>query len=148
MPETRRERIIQALLGRAATITIAKGFSTDIGASTLRAVVKVDPTLLPACVVFPSVETAERIGGGEVFCTMPVTIEGVAMVGVTGNASVLSELILGDIRSAFFGSSITDLIDELSYVSGGSSSYASKDAVTVTVKILVRYYSKISDPFY
>jgi hypothetical protein len=146
MPNTRRERIIIAVVERAGTITQANGYNTDIGRNTLRATTKVDPTLLPACVIFPLVETSEKIGSGDYLCTMPVKIEAVALVG-TDNPSVVSELILGDIRKALTGSPITPLIEETLYASGGTNDYSRKDTVAVTTLFTIKYFSKITDPY-
>ena len=146
MSETRRERIIQAVAWRAATITTANGFNTNIGLNTLRAATKVDPTLLPACVIFPLVESSEKIGCGEYLCTMPVKIEAIALVG-TDNPSVVPELILGDIRKAMTGSPISPLIEEILYASGGTNDYSRKDTVAVTTLFTIKYFSKITDPY-
>ena len=146
MSDTRRERIIQAIGERAATITTANGFNTDIGLNTFRAISKVDPTLLPACVIFPLVETSEKIGGGDYLCSMPVKIEAIALVG-TDNPSVVSELILGDIRKALTGSPISPLIEEILYASGGTNDYSRKDTVVVTSQFTIKYFSKITDPY-
>ena len=146
MSDTRRERIIQAIGERAATITTANGFNTDIGLNTFRAISKVDPTLLPACVIFPLVETSEKMGGGDYLCSMPVKIDAIALVGAD-NPSVLSELMLGDIRKALTGSAITPLIEEILYASGGTNDYSRKDTVVVTAQFTIKYYSKINDPY-
>ena len=146
MSDTRRERIIQAVVARAATIAIDDGFNTDIGLNVFRAISKVDPTLLPACVIFPLVETSEKIGGGDYLCSMPVKIEAIALVG-TDNPSIVSELILGDIRKAMTGSAITPLIEEILYASGGTNDYSRKDTVVVTAQLTIKYFSKITDPY-
>ena len=109
MSDTKRELIIQACLVRAATITTANGYNTDIGLNTFRAISKIDPSRLPACVIYPLSETAERIGGGEYLCTMPLRAEAVALTGIT-NPSVLAEQMLGDMREAFLGARITPLL--------------------------------------
>ena len=147
MSDTRRERIIQAVMERAAAITTANGFNTDIGLNTLRAATKVDPTLLPACVIFPHVETSEKIGGGEYLCTMPVKIEAIVLVG-SENLSVMSERILGDIRKAFTGSPITPLIEEIHYASGGTNDYSRKETMSITAQFTIKYFSKINDPYF
>jgi len=147
MLDTRRELIIQAIIERAGTIAIDGGFNTDIGLSVFRAITKVDPTLLPACVVFPLVETSEKIGGGEYLCSMPVKIEAITLVG-SDNPSVLSELMLGDIRYAMTESSISSLIEEVVYTSGGTNDYSRKDTVSVTAQFMIKYYSKINDPYF
>ena len=123
MSDTKRELIIQACLARAATITTANGYNTDMGLNIFRAISKIDPSRLPACVIYPLTETAERIGGGEYLCTMPLRAEAVALTGIT-NPSVLAEQMLGDMRQAFMGTTITTLIEEIDYTSGGTNDYS------------------------
>lgn len=146
MSETKRERIIQACLARAATITTANGYNTDIGLNIFRAISKIDPSRLPACVIYPLTETVERIGGGEYLCTMPLRAEAVALTGIT-NPSVLAEEILGDMRKAFLGARITPLIEEIHYASGGTNDYSHKDTVSVTANFTIKYFSKINNPY-
>jgi hypothetical protein len=146
MSDSKRELIIQACLSRAACITADNGYNTDIGQNTFRAITKIDPSRLPACVIYPLTETAERIGGGEYLCSMPLRAEAVAMTGIV-NPSVLAEQILGDLREAFLGSKITALIEEIHYASGGTNDYASKDTVSVTANYTIKYFSKINDPY-
>jgi hypothetical protein len=97
-------------------------------------------------VIFPLVETSEKIGGGDYLCSMPVKFEAIALVGAD-NPSVLSELMLGDIRKALTGSAITPLIEEILYASGGTNDYSRKDTVVVTAQFTIKYYSKINDPY-
>ena len=84
---------------------------------------KIDPSRLPACIIYPFTETAERIGGGQYLCTMPLRVEAVALTGIT-NPSVLAEQMLGDLREAFMGAPITPLIEEIAYASGGTNDYS------------------------
>ena len=146
MSDTKRERIIQDCLVRAACITMINGYNTDIGLNTFRVITKIDPSRLPACVIYPLTETAERIGGGEYLCSMPLRAEAAAMTGIV-NPSVLAEQMLGDLREAFLTPKPTDLIEEIHYASGGTNDYASKDTVSVTVNYTIKYFSKINDPY-
>jgi hypothetical protein len=146
MSDTKRELIIQACLARAATITTANGYNTDIGLNIFRAISKIDPSRLPACVIYPLTETAESIGGGDYFCTMPLRAEAVALTGIT-NPSVLAEQMLGDMREAFLGARITPFIEEIHYATGGTNDYSHKDTVSVTVSFTIKYFSKINDPY-
>jgi hypothetical protein len=146
MPNTKRDLIIRSLLERAAEITIGNGYNTNIGENAYRAASKIDPNRLPSCVIFPLVETAERIGGSEYLCTMPVRVEAVSMTGII-NPSVLSEIILGDIRQAFFGSPISSLIEEISYINGGTNDYSKNDTVLVLTNFSVKYFSTITNPY-
>jgi len=147
MSETKRELIIQACMAAAAIITTANGYNTDIGLNTFRAIPKIDPSRLPACIVYPLSETAERIGGGEYLCTIPLRVEAVALTG-TINPSILAEQMLGDMRQAFLGTSITPLIEEIHYASGGTNNYTHKDTVAVTVSFTIKYFAKINHPYF
>ncbi len=146
MSDTKRELIIQACLARAATIITANGYNTDIGLNIFRAISKIDPTRLPACIVYPFSETAERVGGGEYLCTMPLRAEAVALTGIT-NPSVLAEQMLGDMRQAFMGTPITTLLEEMAYTSGGTNDYTKNDSVSVTANFTIKYFSTISSPY-
>jgi len=144
--DTKRELIIQACLVRAATITTANGYNTDMGLNAFRAIPKIDPCRLPACIVYPLSETAERIGGGEYLCSMPLRVEGVALLGII-NPSALAEQMLGDLRQAFMGTSITTLLEEIAYASGGTNDYAKNDTISVIANFTIKYFSTISDPY-
>jgi hypothetical protein len=144
--ETKRERIIQACLECAAAITTANGYNTDIGLNIFRAISKIDPSRLSACVIYPLTETAESIGGGDYLCTMPLQAEAVALTGIT-NPSVLAEQVLGDMREAFKGTKFTTLIEEIHYASGGTNDYSHKDSMSVTASFTIKYFSKINDPY-
>jgi len=146
MSDTKRELIIQACLARAATITTANGYNTDIGLNIFRAISKIDPSRLPACVIYPLTETAERIGGGEYLCTMPLRAEAVALTGIT-NPSVLAEQMLGDMRQAFMGTPITTLLEEIAYTSGSTNDYTKNDSVSVSANFTIKYFSPISTPY-
>lgn len=146
MSDTKRELIIQACLVRAAIITTANGYNTDLGLNTYRAITKVDPSRLPACIVYPFTETAERIGDGQYLCTMPLRVEAVALTGIT-NPSVLAEQILGDLREAFMREPISSLIEDIAYVSGGTNDYSKNDSVLVTANFTIKYYTTITSPY-
>jgi hypothetical protein len=77
---------------------------------------------------------------------MPVRVEAVSMTGII-NTSVLSEIILGDMRQAFFGSPISSLIEEISYINGGTNDYSKNDTVLVLVNLTVKYFSTITNPY-
>ena len=146
MSDTKRELIIQALLLRAATITLVNKYNTDMGSNVFRATAKIDPAKLPACIVYPFTETAERIGGGNYLCTMPLRVEAVAQPGIW-NPSFIAEQLLGDLRQAFMGAPITPLIEEITYASGGANDYSQNDSILVTANFTIRYFSAISSPY-
>ena len=146
MSDTKRERIIKAIETRMATITIANGYNTEIGKNVFRAIPKIDPSQLPACDIFPLTETTERIGGGNYLCTMSLNIVAIAKTE-SQNPSVLSEQILGDIRMALAGLSFSSEAEDVSYASGGTNDYSNKDTVSITVNLIIKYFSKINDPY-
>jgi hypothetical protein len=146
MSDTKRELIIQACIARAAVIITANGFISNIGAFVYRATQKIEPTMLPACIIYPFTETAERIGSGQYLCTMPLRVEAVALTGIT-NPSVLAEQMLGDLRQAFMGAPITPLIEEMAYTSGGTNDYSKNDSILITANFTVKYFSTISSPY-
>ena len=146
MSDTKRERIIKAIETRMATITIANGYNTEIGKNVFRAIPKIDPSQLPACDIFPLTETTERIGGGNYLCTMALNIVAIAKTE-SQNPSVLSEQILGDIRMALAGLSFSSDAEDVSYASGGTNDYSNKETVSVTVNFIIKYFSKINDPY-
>ena len=145
MSDTKRELIIQACLQRASIITKANGFNSDMG-SVYRAISKVDPTRLPACILYPLSETAERIGGGNYLCTMPLRVEAVAQIGIL-NPSVLAEQLLGDLWQAFADLATSSLIEDAAYISGGTNDYSKNDSILVTANFTIRYFSAISSPY-
>jgi len=144
--DTIRELIIQACFARAASISMVNGYNTDMGLNTFRAISKIDPSRLPACIVYPFTETAERVGGGEYLCTMPLRVEAVALTGVT-NPSVLAEQMLGDLREAFMLEPISSLIEDIAYVSGGTNDYSKNDSVLVTANFTIKYFTTITSPY-
>ena len=146
MSDTKRERIIKAIHTRLSTVTIANGYNTEIGKNVFRAIPKIDPSQMPACDIFPLTETTERIGGGNYLCTMALNIVAIAKTE-SQNASILSEQILGDIRMAIADLSFSSDAEDVSYTSGGTNDYSNKDTVSITVNFMIKYFSKINDPY-
>lgn len=149
MNETIREIVIQDLVARAAEITQDNGYATDIGANVFRARKSLDPSDLPAVVIFPGIEEAVHQYGG-LSCTMPVRIEGV-MLYESENPSVVSEKILGDLKMCFLGddwSRSPDYIDKIVYTRGGTDDYPEEGQVSVgaMIQIDVGYASRLDDP--
>jgi hypothetical protein len=144
--DTIRELIIQEFHGCAESITVAKGYNTDLGLNTYRAITKVDSSRLPALVIYPLTETAERVGGGEYLCTMPLRVEAIAQTGIT-NPSVLAEQMLGDLREVFMREPFSHLIEDIAYVSGGTNDYSKNDSVLVTANFTIKYFTTITSPY-
>lgn len=125
MSETIREKIIKAIVAKLADVTIENGYNTDCGEDVFRVKKPIEKEL-PAFSVWPGVETSERIHGKSRI-TMPVRIEGVVLYG-RENPSVVSELILGDIRSLMEAQAEADdptdnLSDVIEYAEGGTDDY-------------------------
>jgi len=147
--ETVRERIIQAFIARAESILTENGYNTQIGTHVFRAIKELDPSFIPACNILPlSDGTPERIGGGEYQATFSIRVEGLVRFGSL-NPSVAAELLLGDLRKAFMRSSISDLIDEINYMGGGTDEYpdAKTHFVLSVVTFSVKYFTNIYDPY-
>jgi len=159
MANTIRELIILDFISRLATITVANGYNTGIGAAVIRARKKIDPDELPATVVWPGPERAEH-QYGYLQCVMQIKVEGIVEFGAT-NPSVMAEQILGDIKKCILqpGNVIAspdtgwcrspDYIDSISYTGGGVQDYPDEGQLHVGVycEFDVGYTTKINDPY-
>lgn len=150
MSNTIREKILQQILARLAVITIANGCQTGVGTNVVRARRSIDPDELPAAVLWPRPETAEEIYG-RTRCAMPVRVEGLAAMG-SGNASVISEKILGDLVKCLVSSAWVrspEYITDIAYRGGGTETYPAEGetAVGTYADFIITYETKIGDPF-
>ena len=163
MSDTIREKIIQQIVTRLAVITTTNGYNINLGAKVERVRRSLDPSDLPACVVFPQPETAEPLHGF-MTVTMPIRIEGIAEFGAT-NPSVIAEQILGDLIKAMTSptwdrrivvtspaSPVTYLDpydDAILYKGGGTDQYPNDEDLTVGASALfdVTYTVKIGNPY-
>jgi hypothetical protein len=163
MSETIREKIIQQIVTRLAVITTTNGYNIDLGASVERVRKNLDPSDLPACVVFPQPETVEP-EYGVMKITMPVRIEGLAAFWAT-NPSVIAEQILGDLikamtdptwdRRRLVTSPASPVVylaaydDSIVYKGGGTDEYPNDEDLTVGASALfeVTYSTKIGNPY-
>ena len=155
MSDTIRERIISAIVSRLAAITIANGYNTDMGNSVFRVQHKLDPGDLPACVVWPRTEEADRNYGKQI-CVMPVRIEGLAVcISYTplDNFSVVSEKILGDMIRCICGGTLAQvtggLADDVKYTGGGTDEYPDAGETTVGASAVfdIGYKYLSGDPY-
>lgn len=105
MNDTIRERIIQAVLAKAAAVRLANGYATDCGLNVQRAIESLDPDDLSAIVVWPQGEESARRAGVNVN-TMTVKLDGLALHG-GDNSSVIAERILADLIEVMVGISWT-----------------------------------------
>lgn len=161
---TIRELIILELIARAAVMRTSspQAYATDIGATVLRARLKVDPGELPCTVVWPRVEEAENKNGLSLH-RMPVKVEGIAVFGTT-DLSVISERILGDLIKCFtspawdrrrlvVGSSpityLNPYFDHIVYTGGGTDSYPEEgsESVGAYANFLITYWTTTGDPY-
>lgn len=152
-PETIRERIILALMSNLAGITSANGYNTNIGANVQRVKSGLTDGELPSLIIWPQVEETVKIHGKSKI-TMPVKIEGISRFTKLENPSVVSELMLGDIRKMMemqgSGNSVTDgLSDSIQYSSGGSDEYPEpgNDRVGVYAIYNIEYKTLAGNPY-
>lgn len=96
-----------------AIVRTANAFETDIGAAVERAKKNLDPSELPACVVWPKPETVAREYGQGRFM-MPIQVEGLVLHGSTA-PSTLVEQMLADLIEAVIGVTYT-----LAFTSGST----------------------------
>jgi len=158
MNSTIRELVILDILARLAVITTANDYAIGMGAHVIRARKSIDPSELPAVVLWPGTETAVPTYRESV-CTMVVRVEGIAVFGST-NPSVMAEKILGDLKKCLLaqddrsGSPWTgwnrspDYIDSIVYTAGGTDEYPDEGNLTVgaAVTFNVQYTTKSDDP--
>lgn len=158
MTDTIREIIIKDFIARLSVITVANGYATACGSKVLRARKTVDPSELPAIIVFPQMETAVHLAGF-LQCAMTMKIEGIATFG-TEEPSVIAERILGDLKKCILApenlltsphsgwSRSPDYIDSIIYTGGGPNDYPDEGQMTVgcSASFDVGYTTKINDP--
>jgi len=123
MADSIREQIIQAIITRLAVIRTANAYTTEAGATVIRAEKKVDPDDLPAVVVWPKAESMQAdYGSGR--HVMPVQVEAMAAHGAS-NPSLISEQLLADLIEAMAGPVWTR-----TYTSGGTHEITAGETVT------------------
>lgn len=146
--ETIQEQIISAFLDAMSMITIANGYNCNAGMNVFRCKQKLDPAELSAVVLWPGTETGEKKASGYQYCNMKMGIEAHALFG-GANPSVISAKLLGDLIKAVFGQSITALVDEIIYESGGTDTYPDAGDVAIGVKVTlsIKYFYLIGDPY-
>ena len=154
--DTIRELIIKDFLARATVIRTSSPaeYNTDIGQAVHRAkkelIPDTSPAEVPGCNIWPQPETAEKKYGHRV-CSMQIHIEGTDFYE-DENPSVVSELILGDLKEAFLSTSWSrspDYIDEITYLGGGTDSYPDEENKITGSKIAVeiKYQEAIGNPY-
>ena len=158
MNDTIREIIIKDFIARLAVITVANGYATACGANVLRARKTIDPTELPAIVVWPLSEKAVH-QYGELQCTMTIRVEGIVEFG-TEEPYIIYERILGDLKKCILApenlltsphsgwSRSPDYIDSIIYTGGGTDQYPDENEKTIGAyaNFDVGYTTKIENP--
>lgn len=148
MPDnTIREQIIAAYTTRLASWLTAGGFAHNCGASVQRGLP--ESGVLPECFLFPGPEeVAQKYGLNT--CTMTLRVEAMAAIGTT-NPSVVQEQLLGDAITIMTDPdvTVTDLIEDILYVSGGPASGFKGEDTTVGVyaEFRVKYNTLSGDPY-
>lgn len=166
MTDTIREIVIKDFIARLGVISIANGYNTDIGKTVLRARKKIDPTECPCSDVFPGTEKPEKLYSKRQ-CTMIMHIEGIVELQETGspaaleNASVVSEMILGDLKKCILApeneltspvsgwSRSPDYISGINYTGGGANEYPDEGEkmAGAFADFEVVYFEKLNDPY-
>lgn len=148
MADSIRETIIKAFVARASDIS-GTGYNHSLGSHVYRALKEVDPSCLPAIVIWPQREQVTRREFGKYRITMPIVVEAIAAFGST-NASVVAEQLLADVRKAFLSNTvISSLIDDMQYTEGGPSEYpdAGQEVVGIQATFAVEYWTDIRNPY-
>lgn len=123
MADSIREQIIQAIMDRLEIIRTANAYQTESGATVERARKKLDPSDLPALVVWPKAEA--RVGQYATgMFVMPVQIDAMAAHGSV-NPSVVSEQLLADLIEAMAGPAYSR-----TFTSGGTYEIEAGDTIT------------------
>lgn len=149
MANTIREQIISAFVTRLAAWTTAGGFNYNCGASVFRAVKNIESEDLPAVVLWPQPETAERQYGRTV-CAMQVKIEALAEIG-SSNPSEIQEALLGDAIKIITAPavSVTTKIEDIQYTGGGPADQPNAEDVTTAIyaEFEIKYSTLIGNPY-
>jgi hypothetical protein len=151
MSDTIREIVIRDIMARLAVVTVVNGYKTDCGVKEIQRVRKLlDPAELPAFVVWPGTEKPEQ-RYGELINTMSVRIEGITKFE-SENPSVVSEMILGDLKKCILSQTWTrspDYIDKITYTGGGTDDYPDDGMISVGASATfdITYTEKIGDPY-
>ena len=148
MTTTIREQIISAFETAMAVITTVNGYTSNAGLNVIRCRKSLDPEELPCMVIWPGMESSEKRDYGSQYCSMRMGIEAHALFG-DENPSVVSERMLGDLIQAVFSQTISYLIDEILYETGGTESYpdAGETAIGVKITLSVKYNYLIGNPY-
>lgn len=152
MSLTIREKIIRQFLLRAEAITVAGGYSTNLGSNVFRATRSYDPKNLGALVIWPMPETATEKCYRVYECSMTMRVEGLAFYGEE-DKSIVAERILGDMIRCFMSRTWTrdpELTTDIAYKGGGTDTYPEEEdkSVGAYAEFLVTYEMDLGEPEY
>jgi len=143
-----RAQILQTIGERCQALLVLLPGGADAEAEVFWARQSLEPSELPACVVTPQPEVAERTTGADQL-TMEVMISLVCLLG-NHNAVDLAESLLAELRQQIPAddSTIGGLAQALRYVGGGTDDYPQADdqALVVPAVFEVDYETESNNP--
>ena len=148
MAKSIRETIIDAFITRAATIVTTGGYNCNMGANVQWAIKTVDPDDLPAVVIWPQAETAEREYGDNV-CSMTIRIEAIDAIGATSTGQAVEQMLADMIKAFDGGAALSSYVEDCKYVRGGADDYPDDGALAVAafVEFEIKYRTAAGNPY-
>lgn len=140
--------IAAAISARLATITVANGYSTDIGLTVFRGRRKLDESHIPCAVLVEGDDRIDAAKRDEVKTVQQYFIEGHAECD-PDNPNDTAHLILADIKRAVFGGDTTfgNTVRNLNYA--GRSIQPREDGlaiVSASIEIGAEFVEQLSNP--
>ena len=151
MADSIRERIILAVMDHLATWTTANGYNISCGDNVYRARHFWEISDAPAASIWPGTESNEP-GYSQHYNTMPLRIEALTTYTTSQNPSVLSELMLADMK-LLMGQKRSDTVDELAdsviYAEGGVDDYpdSSQTVIGCYTTFNIAYWENKNNPY-
>lgn len=149
MTEPIREQIISAFMTRLASWTVAGGFHFSCGNNAQRAAKDVED--MPACVLWPELESSEPGAYGQDNIDMTLRLEAFAQVEEDVNPSVYQERLLGDARKIMTDPAVTvtALMDSITYIEGGPADLIKSEDrnIGVFARFRVKYETLSGNPY-
>ena len=148
MTDTIRELTLQDIVTQLENINTANGYNTNCGQNVARAQMEFLLESLPATMVLPGDESAER-AYGEQSLTMSLDIYALHKRDDT-DIAVLAEQMLGDLISCLVGGqSNISYIDSLAYTGGGVDDWPAPEdqGLSVRASFEIEYTTVIGDPY-
>jgi len=143
-----RAQILQAIGENCQNLLALLPTGTEAEASIYWARRQLKPTELPALVITPGIETAERDYGNDILA-MPVTISVAVLLGAH-NALDLGEMLLAELRTVVPGADPTfnGLATDTVYTEGGVEDYPEnqEQALVVNATFTITYETSANQP--